>query len=361
MQSGGDEHLMLPELDDVSVLVYREAVRRGRFTPDVIAEHLDLDPTEVARAEHVLRALRLIHPMPGCPEVMVPVGPDTAASGLVAPAENQIRDLQSSVSEIRTRIMALAPAYFEDRRDRNHSEAFDVITDVSVVQSVLNEHARRCRSEIMTVQPGGARPAQLLSAVRSPMWEALERGVDNRTIYQHPARTDLVTRAYVLDATKLGAHIRTTHEVIDRMVIFDREVAFIPERGVTSRAAGAIVVREPTIVGYLCNVFEHLWNAAIPFQPDADRTYSVDEDVKRAVIRLLAQGHKDETVARRLGMSVRTCRRHISEIMDELETTSRFQAGVAVTRSGLLDDGVDDEQPQIRSVPVDRFPPSVSA
>jgi DNA-binding CsgD family transcriptional regulator len=344
---------MFPELDDVSVLVYREAVRRGRFIPATLAERLDLDPTDIARAEHVLRSLRLIHPMPGCPEVMVPVGPDTAASSLVAPAENQVRDLQSSVSEIRTRIMALAPAYFEDRRDRNRSEAFDVITDVSVVQSVLNEHARRCKTEIMTVQPGGTRPAQLLSAGRSPMLEALERGVDNRTIYQHPARTDLVTRAYVSDATKRGACIRTTQEVINRMIIFDREMAFLPERGVTYRAAGAIVIREPTLLGYLCDVFEYLWNAAIPFQPDADQTNPVTEDVKRAVIRLLAKGHKDETVARRLGMSVRTCRRHISEIMDELATTSRFQAGVEVTRSGLLDDADDDERLQILNGRVD--------
>jgi DNA-binding CsgD family transcriptional regulator len=137
------------------------------------------------------------------------------------------------------------------------------------------------------------------------------------------------------------------------MIIFDREMAFLPERGVTSRAAGAIVIREPALVGYLCDVFEHLWNAAIPFQPDADHTNPVNEDVKRAVIRLLAKGHKDETVARRLGMSVRTCRRHISEIMDELATTSRFQAGVEVTRSGLLDDADDDEQLQILDGRVD--------
>ena len=342
---------MFPELDDVSVLVYREAVRRGRFVPAALAEHLDLAPVDITRAEQVLRSLRLIHPMPGSPEVLIPVGPDTAASGLVAPAENQIRDLQSSVTEIRTRIMALAPAYFEDRRNRNHTEAFDVITDVSVVPSVLHEHARRCKSEIMTVQPGGTRPVQLPSTVRNPMLEALERGIGNRTIYQHPARTDLVTRAYVSDATRRGACVRTTQEVIDWMIIFDRETAFLPERGTNPCAAGAIVIREPTLVGYLSDVFEHLWNAAVPFQPDTDRANPVNEDVKRAVLRLLAKGHKDETVARRLGMSVRTCRRHISEIMDELGTTSRFQAGVEATRSGILDEADEDEHLHVVRLP----------
>lgn len=361
MRPGEHENLRFPELDDVSVRVYREAVRHGTFVPATIAERLGLDAAEMAHAERVLGALRLIHPMPGSPGVLVPVGPDTAASGLVAPAENQIRDLQSAVSDVRTQIMALAPAYFEDRRDRNHSEAIDVITDASMVQPVLNEHARRCESEIMAVQPGGARPAQLLSATRGPLVEALERGVDNRTIYQHPARTDLVTRAYVSDVTKRGACIRTTQEVIDRMVIFDREVAFVPERGVESRAAGAIVIREPALVGYLCGVFEYLWNTAVPFQPDADRTPPVNEDVKRAVIRLLAKGYKDETVARRLGMSVRTCRRHISEIMDELDTTSRFQAGVEITRLGLLDDLDGEERVRAMNGSIDPYVLGLSA
>ncbi|MFI5933931.1 helix-turn-helix domain-containing protein [Actinoplanes sp. NPDC051494] len=360
MRSHDDDDVMFAELDHVSVLAYREAVRRGRFVPDVLAGHLGLDPDEMARAERVLRSLRLIHPMPGSPAELVPVGPDTAASGLVAPAENQIRELQSSVTEIRARVMALAPAYFEDRRDRNHREAFDVISDMSVVQSVLDEHARRCKSEIMTVQPGG-RPAQLMSAVRSQLPQALGRGVRSRAIYQHPARTDLVTQAYVSDMTRQGAYVRTTEEVIDRMTVFDRETAFLPERMATSRPAGAVVIREPAVVGYLCDVFEHLWNAAIPFQPDADRGRPVNEDVKRAVIRLLAQGHKDETVARRLGMSVRTCRRHISEIMDELGTTSRFQAGVEIARSGLLDDADDAGSPGTMLGKTGRWPSGVPA
>ena len=53
----------------------------------------------------------------------------------------------------------------------------------------------------------------------------------------------------------------------------------------------------------------------------------------------MAQGHKDELVARRLGMSVRTCRRYISEIMEQVESSSRFQAGVNVALARLLDEG----------------------
>ncbi|WP_245572375.1 hypothetical protein [Actinokineospora enzanensis] len=38
-----------------------------------------------------------------------------------------------------------------------------------------------------------------------------------------------------------------------------------------------------------------------------------------------------------MSVSVRTCRRHIAEIMSELSVTSRFQAGVRAAELGLLD------------------------
>jgi len=52
------------------------------------------------------------------------------------------------------------------------------------------------------------------------------------------------------------------------------------------------------------------------------------------ILTMLAGGAKDETVARSLGLSVRTCRRHIAEILTRLNATSRFQ--VVPTRCGSV-------------------------
>ena len=54
----------------------------------------------------------------------------------------------------------------------------------------------------------------------------------------------------------------------------------------------------------------------------------VGQDLQQAIARLMAQGLTDEVVARRLGMSVRTCRRHIAAMLQNLDAVSRFQAGV---------------------------------
>ncbi|MEU6070190.1 MULTISPECIES: LuxR C-terminal-related transcriptional regulator [Streptomyces] len=326
------------ELDDISAAAYGHAVELGRFRRDDIALRLALSPAEVEHAEKVLTLLRLLQPMPGSPEVLVPVGPDVATADLVSSAEAQIRDLQQAVTDVRSRLMSLTPVYFEGRRLRNRLEAFDVITDQTTVQSMLDHLSAHCRHEVASVAPGGARPGPQLQAARKSSLGMRERGVDVRTIYQHTARSDLATRAYVRDVTAAGVEVRTADQVIDRILIYDRETVFLPthEQQDEESTGGAIVVREPTLVAFVCSVFEHLWDGATPFVPDTSRAPSIADDLKQSILRLMAKGYKDEMVARRLGMSVRTCRRHISEITEELEATSRFQAGYNVAMSGML-------------------------
>lgn len=67
----------------------------------------------------------------------------------------------------------------------------------------------------------------MLDDARASALSILSRGVHIRTIYQHTARNDLPTRSYVRDVTLEGAEIRTADEVIDRMIIYDKEVAFL--------------------------------------------------------------------------------------------------------------------------------------
>ncbi|MFE2976352.1 helix-turn-helix transcriptional regulator [Streptomyces sp. NPDC059258] len=51
------------------------------------------------------------------------------------------------------------------------------------------------------------------------------------------------------------------------------------------------------------------------------------DQLKQRIALLLSEGLTGQTIAKRMGMSVRTCRRHIAEIMERLGAKSRFQAG----------------------------------
>ncbi len=52
--------------------------------------------------------------------------------------------------------------------------------------------------------------------------------------------------------------------------------------------------------------------------------------------RMLSAGHTDEAASRQLGVSLRTYRRRVAELMAMLDATSRFQAGI---RAREFDDG----------------------
>ncbi|WP_251071406.1 hypothetical protein [Streptomyces sp. ISL-43] len=331
------------KLDDTSASAYRYAVLRGRYERADVAEELEVSTDHALLMEQTLRQLHLLRPMPGEPDVLVPISPGAAVVDLVAPAENEIRELQQSVSEVRTDMLALLPAYFESRRRRNEAEAFDVIPDIKALQAMLDDYGSRCRFEILTAQPGGPRSPEMLEQALPQSLGRLEKGLRLKQLYQHTVRSDLATTSYVRSVTTAGAEVRTTDQMVDRMVIYDREIVFLPEQHVQGRVPGAVVVREPTLVAFLCKVYDHLWAGAAPFIPGLEELTAINDELKLSIVKLMAEGHKDELVARRLGMSVRTARRHISQIMAEVESTSRFQAGFNVAMSGMLDESVGAE------------------
>jgi AraC-like DNA-binding protein len=193
---------------------------------------------------------------------------------------------------------------------------------------------------MLTCQPGGNRvPAALQEAIARDT-ALLERGVQMRTLYHHTARFNGPSQAYVAAVSALGAQYRTAHELFGRIIVFDRETAFIPDR---HGSWGAVVIREPSIVAYLCSIFEAAWSTAKPFgDATADGLETVSKELDQTILRLLAAGLKDEAIARRLGMSLRTLRRHIADIMAGLGADSRFQAGIRAAHSAqLADDDVD--------------------
>ena len=73
----------------------------------------------------------------------------------------------------------------------------------------------------------------------------------------------------------------------------------------------------------------------MPIGADASEVGSVDEDT-RQLLALLASGLKDDAIARQLGLSTRTMRRRIRNLLDDLAAANRFQAGVQAARRGWL-------------------------
>jgi DNA-binding NarL/FixJ family response regulator len=145
--------------------------------------------------------------------------------------------------------------------------------------------------------------------------------------------------AYIERVTEAGAEVRTLAEVVERLIVCDRSVAFVALS--RDSADGALQIRDPALVRYLARVFEQTWERSTPVHP-ADpaerRNPAVVSDLQQTILRAVVAGETDDSIARRLGMSRRSVAEHIRKVSLRLGSGSRAQLGYLVATSGLLED-----------------------
>ncbi|WP_244181658.1 hypothetical protein [Streptomyces curacoi] len=91
----------------------------------------------------------------------------------------------------------------------------------------------------------------------------------------------------------------------------------------------------PALIGGTYALFEAAWESAADLTTVLDSTRPRFDDQTARVLRALGSGATDEAAARDLGMSLRTYRRRVAELLATLEAASRFQAGVRAGELGL--------------------------
>jgi len=288
-----------------------------------------LDETVCQAAIDRLMALRLLVPSAEDSTELRPTNPESGSAALTAGLVAEIRARQHDVHLLRSMFEAFSIVYAQNEARSPCGVPYQRLETPAAVQDALDVASQRCRDEVVTIQPGGPRDDQPLRLTLSRDLRLLRRGVRIRILCQHTARYDQNTRAYLERVVADGSQVRTRDRLPCTLIAFDRKVAFLP---VTGNAAGAVMVCEPSIVGFASAIFDGMWEEAQEYQGGKQQDREISAELQRTIVRLLLQGMKDEMIARRLGISVRTCRRHISVIMDQLGATSRFQAGALIQR-----------------------------
>ncbi|GGS60156.1 MULTISPECIES: helix-turn-helix transcriptional regulator [Actinokineospora] len=163
-------------------------------------------------------------------------------------------------------------------------------------------------------------------AVRRVDQANLRRGVRYRVLAPDQARTATLQAPRLAALSVAGAATRTVPDVPADVVVIDRAVAILPDG----------VFRLPSVVTAVMGLFDRVWAAGTPLLAD---DLPDDGDLgprERELLGLLCAGCTDETAAARLGVSVRTVRRMVADLMHRLGARSRFQAGVKAADRGWL-------------------------
>ncbi|MHC0432424.1 helix-turn-helix transcriptional regulator [Streptomyces sp. O3] len=308
------------ELCEEGANLYARALRRGR----------------IARSEAVstpcLADLSLLHPDPDDAEWLRPVPPTAALAQLLLPLEEEIQERRRQTIALSG---AFEPFMAISAQNPATTHAITVLEGLSRIDDALSRATAECSEELLTLQPGGGRSPDILTTALKRVQPLLDRGVRIRTLYQHTARHSQGIQAYKEQAGSERMEIRTLEQLIERLIIIDHKIAYIPAR---DDRQVALELRHPGLVAYLVTVFEDAWDRALPLDEQFPRTRTPEgiTSIQHSIARLLVEGHVDDAIARRLGMNVRTCRAHIAKLAAALGSGSRTQLGYLIAQSGIL-------------------------
>ncbi|MGY3203058.1 DNA-binding CsgD family transcriptional regulator/sugar-specific transcriptional regulator TrmB [Streptomyces sp. TE5632] len=301
--------------------LYANALRTGRIARADV---------EVAPC---LVEFSLLHPDPDDANLLRPVPPSVVLAQRLDPIEREIaerRRLSMELADALEPFMGLSAPVAESVHSITVLEGLDRINEA------LDLATSQCRHEVLTVQPSHRHPEHRLVKALERDRPLIERGVRIKTLYQHTARYIPERIAWVEQFPDGKVEYRTIDELVERLIICDETVAFIPTR---DDRQVALELRHPGLVRYLVKVFEFMWGRAVPLSAGTPYETAPDglTDIQHSIAKLLVEGHVDEAIARRLGMNVRTCRAHIAKLASTLGSGSRAQLGYLIAQSGILE------------------------
>lgn len=293
-----------------------------------LASRVGVSPRAARQGLERLESAGLISRTPDSRRVFVPAEPDVALEALVSRREEELRLVRLQASQLAER--------FAHRSRDDHA--------VTPVEFARGPEATRQRW--VQVQMSARREIRLFD--RPPYVHAapipnpeelalLSRGIRYRVIYDHESFDGPRGLDVALACVDAGEEARVMRAVPLKLVIADDRLGLAhnphPERG-----ADSFVIHRSGLLNALIVLFDTLWTQATPLEAsrDSSREDQGLDDLDRRILTFLTAGAKDEAIARRLEVGVRTVRRRIQRMMRDLNAKTRFEAGVRASRRNWI-------------------------
>lgn len=226
-----------------------------------------------------------------------------------------------------------ALARLGDPAQRPSTEVARITLEVasSLIHELVSTTEGPMRQVIMTDEVGAAAIDQEMNDYTR---DVIAGGRTQMSVYDAALldRPDAVARAQTFRTA--GELQRIIDGVPTEFLVFGTEAVVSVETW-GNPSSDYVLVRDPMLVALFIAYFDEVWSRALPFP--STRTGVEDDDDQ--LLDLLARGFKDEAIARYLGWSLRTVRRRVARLMEELGARTRFQLGAHAVRSGRMAEG----------------------
>lgn len=167
------------------------------------------------------------------------------------------------------------------------------------------------------------------------MADQIRGGLSVRKLYNPAAVVDPADAAHLLEIARAGVGVRICATTLaHETIIIDRRIAILAGAPVAGVREYSVVTSAEVVAG-VRSLYQASWVGATDLADYLPHTPPAVDEQGRQILRLLSAGQKDEAAARQLGVSVRTYRRRVADLMTLLGAESRFQAGERASALGL--------------------------
>jgi DNA-binding CsgD family transcriptional regulator len=313
--------------------LYTVLIHSPRSTVAELAAYGSVSSQQATRDLQKLVRQGLASRLPGRQARYIAVAPDIAIEPLLTKREDELRQARLSSSD-------LMKAFHHASRQHHPAELVEIITGEGNIRSRTDQLPDAAQHQIR----GFDRPPYVMAIDESVSQEAtrIREGISYRVVYSAqavmwPGRLE----GDIRDALAAGEQARVRPDLPTKLWIVDDKLAMIPVSTRQNAVGASFIVRPCDLLDSLIAMFEAEWDRAIPLRSfigegpprgDADEP----DETRTAVLSCLAAGLTDEGIARSLGCSLRTAQRHIRRLMQDLNVTSRFQAGMEARQRGWV-------------------------
>lgn len=352
-----------------AVRVLEYLVARDGADETEIAQAMGLEPDDLRRALATLEGDRLAVRLPGAPGI--PAGGRWAALPPRSVLTTLLARRRLEVALWELHADSLERTYQQTTGQAGETGLVEVVVGAQQVGALYWHLMETATHDVLHLaRPPYLQPTPaLLDQVERP---AMNPAVELRSVYESATFTDPVSLETALGGLTTGAGLRLSPQVPLKLVVVDQKVAMLPAAG--DDAGGAsLVVHAPAIVGALVELFERVWDAAMPQSmwtpqgapagaepvagaadgaaagaagdtagdpaaatPRQRRAPLLLEPRTRSILDLMAGGLTDEAIARTLDISRRTVQAEVTALAERLGARTRFQIGVFAAEQGLL-------------------------
>ncbi|MFD5554559.1 LuxR C-terminal-related transcriptional regulator [Streptomyces sp. NPDC127068] len=321
-------------VDSKAQAVYTTLLAHPNWALGEIAESLQISPPEVKSALHHLIKNSLLYASSEKTGRYIPLDPEVGLVPVIERIEAELDARRSQLARDRATISELRHKY-TDLTTRHSSITEETFDNVEAAEAKLLALTKKARKQIdilgnfELIGEGSPQEDALIS-------KALSSDLAVRSILLESMRNSAPQASRASWISTLGADVRTAPTLPSRMVIYDRSTVAISGAENGSGAEVAVITASAATHA-LQELFELVWIGSSPLEsPHNESDRGALGSREMALLRMLAAGLTDDGIARQLDVSLRTVRRHTSQLFEKLTARSRFQAGAEAARRGWI-------------------------